>query len=432
MKENEARFYDPSIGRFLTPNPAGTIDSPNLYAYVLNDPINLTDPSGLCETVTGSRICRSPLTATDTGGIGVDGAGGGGRSRGRDPCAGAPADVICIPGRGGRGGGGRCTSSVMEIGGEFVGTFCRGSQSSPFPFPSSSFIHTGLGIAGLIPGIGTIADLADAGLYLAEGDIGSAALSAASAIPLAGDAAGVAKLLARACGCFVAGTLVATPDGLVPIETIGLGDLVLAYDEASGQIEAKPVVGLIRPTPKETFLLAMTDAQGEHEEFEASADHPWLVRTSDGEKRWVETAALAPGDRLLAGDGETLVLDAKTLRPALVATYNLTVADYHTFLVGDDGVVVHNARGPCPFAQIAADLIRKGNVEGTFSVFRRGPDGKINGYQTFDLNPQNPNGGFQPGLRFRLEGGPHGPVQSPLIIEPNGRARPALPGEIPR
>ena len=42
-----ARFYDPQIGRFLTPDPAGTIDSPNLYAYVLNDPVNNTDPSGL-------------------------------------------------------------------------------------------------------------------------------------------------------------------------------------------------------------------------------------------------------------------------------------------------------------------------------------------------------------------------------------------------
>jgi hypothetical protein len=42
-----ARFYDSQIGRFLTPDPAGYIDSPNLYAYVLGDPVNNTDPSGL-------------------------------------------------------------------------------------------------------------------------------------------------------------------------------------------------------------------------------------------------------------------------------------------------------------------------------------------------------------------------------------------------
>ncbi|MBY0447782.1 MAG: Hint domain-containing protein [Hyphomonadaceae bacterium] len=42
------------------------------------------------------------------------------------------------------------------------------------------------------------------------------------------------------CGCFVEGTLVATPEGLVPIETISVGDLVMAYDEATGKVEAKP------------------------------------------------------------------------------------------------------------------------------------------------------------------------------------------------
>ena len=31
----------------MTPDPAGMVDGPNLYAYVLNDPVNFTDPSGL-------------------------------------------------------------------------------------------------------------------------------------------------------------------------------------------------------------------------------------------------------------------------------------------------------------------------------------------------------------------------------------------------
>ncbi|MBI4583456.1 MAG: Ig-like domain-containing protein [Planctomycetes bacterium] len=42
-----AREYSPSLGRFLQPDPAGTIDSLNLYAYAGNDPIDFADPTGL-------------------------------------------------------------------------------------------------------------------------------------------------------------------------------------------------------------------------------------------------------------------------------------------------------------------------------------------------------------------------------------------------
>ncbi|NGX47348.1 MAG: tRNA3(Ser)-specific nuclease WapA [Chlamydiae bacterium] len=41
------RFYDPNLGRWLTPDPAGAIDSPNLYLYVQNSPLNRLDLFGL-------------------------------------------------------------------------------------------------------------------------------------------------------------------------------------------------------------------------------------------------------------------------------------------------------------------------------------------------------------------------------------------------
>lgn len=44
-----ARFYDPALGRFLTPDPIGLLGGPNAYAYVRNDPLGRIDPLGLVE-----------------------------------------------------------------------------------------------------------------------------------------------------------------------------------------------------------------------------------------------------------------------------------------------------------------------------------------------------------------------------------------------
>jgi uncharacterized protein RhaS with RHS repeats len=45
------RWYDPSTGRFISPDPKqGKLNNPqilNLYIYVIDDPTTLRDPSGL-------------------------------------------------------------------------------------------------------------------------------------------------------------------------------------------------------------------------------------------------------------------------------------------------------------------------------------------------------------------------------------------------
>jgi len=95
------RAYHPRMGRFLQTDPIGYGSGPNVYAYVLNDPVNFIDPLGLVNcpgeilirgpgaptyidewgniVVTGSFICV-PLTELYTPNVGRGGGdpGGGG------------------------------------------------------------------------------------------------------------------------------------------------------------------------------------------------------------------------------------------------------------------------------------------------------------------------------------------------------------------
>ena len=43
------RSYNPIVGRFITADPLGFVNGPNVYAYVGNNPLNWIDPWGLCK-----------------------------------------------------------------------------------------------------------------------------------------------------------------------------------------------------------------------------------------------------------------------------------------------------------------------------------------------------------------------------------------------
>ena len=44
---NRFRYYDPSIGRYISPDPIGQAGGVHVYSYVANSPVNWIDPFGL-------------------------------------------------------------------------------------------------------------------------------------------------------------------------------------------------------------------------------------------------------------------------------------------------------------------------------------------------------------------------------------------------
>lgn len=168
----------------------------------------------------------------------------------------------------------------------------------------------------------------------------STAGKAATSSAAKGKAAGPAP------GCFAAGTLVHTEAGLAAIETLDVGDRVLARDPASGMTVAQPVLHTHAVAIDARRSLTLDGAGGERETLEVSAEHP-LWSDAHG---WREAGQVAPGQALGAYQGDVTVREVHALERSGGLLYNLEVAGFHTFFVGRAGVLVHNKpmRAPGP------------------------------------------------------------------------------------
>jgi hypothetical protein len=142
-------------------------------------------------------------------------------------------------------------------------------------------------------------------------------------------------------GCFVAGTQIATPAGTRPIETLRLGDIVLAYDEHAGRVVPRPVTATFVHPDHPVGTLPLSDGRV----LRVTSNHPIYL---PDQQRYADAGELTGDERLLTLTATTQTssliagaFQASATEPATV--YNITVAGEHNYFA--EGVLVHNKSG---------------------------------------------------------------------------------------
>ncbi|MEU6395288.1 polymorphic toxin-type HINT domain-containing protein [Streptomyces sp. NPDC046939] len=184
-------------------------------------------------------------------------------------------------------------------------------------------------------------DLANCGPLVAEALIGAKLKSLEKAYD------GL-KLLKRTCTkCFPAGTKVRMGDGSNEnIEDVQPGDKVLATNPETGYTAVREVVRQIVTQDDKHFNELTIATRAGPQTLTATEEHPFW---SPSQHQWVEAGALKPGMDLLSNDKSTVRVQENRSYAQRRTTYNLTVANIHTYyvLAGTTPVLVHNASGLC-------------------------------------------------------------------------------------
>ncbi|MFG2910443.1 polymorphic toxin-type HINT domain-containing protein [Kitasatospora sp. NPDC048286] len=429
-----AREYDAANGRFISVDPVLDLTDPqqiNGYTYGNNNPVNLSDPSGLRpEGVCGGfGTCYDDKgnVTTETFKLESDGTWtenywnhwSGSKEH---PNVVSPHVHIIYH-------GGTTKSAIHEIF-DSIQTIPAVSAvgavgSAVMDAYDGHYMSAAQNLMGAIPG---------ERLFAMAGKAGKAALAVDKAEHVADQASDALSMIscdgaqAGATHSFPPGTRVLLADGTTQtIESLQLGDQVQATDPTTGETENKSVIRTIRTPDDEHFTdlqLQVNDLDGSPgtvETLTSTQHHPFWDETT---RQWTNVAELTPGDTVRTIDGRTpTVLAVRNYDTAPQVAYDLTIADLHTYyvLAGATPVLVHNTGAtpynPCgggtePLGGYSSGTARPPWTGGTpDSVYTRtGKDGTPVQNTIFDKDG-NAVGHFD--FKDHGTGGPHGHVIDP-------------------
>ena len=286
----QSRYYDPSMGRFINADSQLNIEDGsigcNLFTYCGNDPVSGYDPEG---TWNWGKFING-LIMVGTAAV----------------CIASVAAIVASCGT--------LTPAMWVVAGITV------AAAEAYAFE---------GVAEMIEA-GTGNNFVRDGLFNGNEDAYEASKSVLYTIMQVG------TTVLGVGACFIAGTQVMTDTGPVNIETISAGDYVWAYDEISGAVELKKVLQAFANEADELIHVTVEGA-----EIACTNDHPFYSPV----KGWTAACKLRAGDILVTVNGEFVVVEKiqHEILESPIQVYNFEVEDFHTYFVGGNSILVHNA-----------------------------------------------------------------------------------------
>ncbi len=312
-----ARYMNPSVGRFITMDSyEGSIDDPvslHKYLYCNSDPVNNYDPSGYntlaeLETTTGMQGALNQIAMPNPKAL-MDLVGGIFEVV-RDTASSVVEGIEM---------GLEGPELAMHIASGFLTSLVTNFSCMLTKLGPIGYVL--MGIAAVV--IGVVAVIA-----FAEGNTEMGLAQVANIVSI------IFSMFNPTC--FTGETEVYTSDGLVCIEDVQVGDEVWAYNSETGETELKEVLNVWIKETDEILHVSTSDG----ETIDTTTNHPFYVE----EKGWVAAGDLEIGDILCTVDSDKIEVTDTELENLAepISVYNLEVADFHTYFVGEYGVLVHN------------------------------------------------------------------------------------------